>query len=96
MSVNFDATFEDVELIEAIAERAAKALPPIDKETAAMDVTACHLNGTPLDLEKLLHSSDFSFAHDIIGINQHISHASGRLMHHFLPRSAQPQQPPSN
>lgn len=59
-----------------------------DKMDVQMDVTACHANGCPLDLKKLLDADDFNFAHDIFGINQHINRKTGKLERFFVPRCA--------
>lgn len=54
---------------------------------AMMDVEACHCNGNPLDLKKLLGFDDFNFAHDVFGIRRHIDRTEGKLLDCFLPRS---------
>ena len=53
-----------------------------------MDVTACHANGTKLDLEKLLNFPDFDFLHDVAGIRNCIDRETGKLTKCFLPRCA--------
>jgi hypothetical protein len=55
-----------------------------------MDVTACHLNGTKLDLEQLLAFDDFNFCHDVFGIARHLDRSTGALQNCFLPRCALP------
>jgi hypothetical protein len=57
-----------------------------------MDIAACHLNGTPLDLDRLLGFGDFDFVHDVFGIARYLDRTTGRLQNCFLPRSAQPQR----
>jgi len=91
--VRFDATGEDAEVILAILKR-AKALykklwrfPLPDPMSLHMDITACHLNGCPLKLQKLLEADDFNFAHDVFGIQRHINRRTGKLEDCFLPRS---------
>ena len=42
----------------------------------------------PLMLDELLKAADGHFAHDVIGIGQHIDRKTGRLMDHFRPRHA--------
>jgi hypothetical protein len=59
-----------------------------------MDITACHANGNPLDLEKLLAADDFNFMHDVFGIRDHLdrddrSPTGGQLLHFFSPRCSQ-------
>lgn len=55
-----------------------------------MDVTACHANGCPLDLEKLLHADAFNFSHDVFGIARYINRNTGKLENCFVPRCALP------
>jgi len=51
-----------------------------------MDITACHLNGNPLKLTKLLEADDLNFFHDVLGIRNCIDRTTGKLTHCFLPR----------
>jgi hypothetical protein len=81
-------------LIKMIAERGAAyalehRIAGYDVQTAAMDITACHLNGCPLRLRDLLNADDFNFAHDLFGINRHLNHETGKLEHCFRPRFAE-------
>lgn len=59
-----------------------------DLQDTVMDVTACHLNGCPLDLEKLSEFDDFNLSHDVFGIANHMDRETGKLTNHFLPRCA--------
>lgn len=93
MAINWRASVEESRLIEAIAARAKALFGESgdlirDKTHWRMNVTACHLNGCPLDLEGLRAADDFNFAHDMLGIDKHINRETGRLMDHFLPRFA--------
>ena len=88
--LKFKASKEDSDKISAVVHRAMKAAkkygvdyPPLD---CAMDITAAHLNGCPLDFDKLLEFDDFNFAHDVFGIRRHINRESGQLEDCFLPR----------
>jgi hypothetical protein len=55
-----------------------------------MDLTACHANGCPLKLEKMLSwERDFDLAHDVWGINRHIDRKTGEMPDCFLPRFAE-------
>lgn len=74
-------------LIDAIVKRAHKRLGG-DKLAMAMDITATHLNGTPLDLAALLAADGFDFLHDIVGICRHIDRRTGKLGDCFYPRYA--------
>jgi hypothetical protein len=82
--LNFNTTKEDDDLIMQIVVRA----DPVDRISLAMDLTACHLNGTPLDLPRLLVFPDGSFWHDINGIQRHLDRETGQLTGGFLPRCA--------
>lgn len=91
--IRFDASRSDMEVIAAIGKR-ARALARghdvdyTDMTTILMDITACHVNGTPLRLEELLVAPDFDFAHDVFGIRRHIDRKTGALGGSFLPRYA--------
>lgn len=92
MPAQFNVTSADHDLIVALAERAVKiasrcgdTYPKID---IIMDLTACHANGTLLDLAGLLEADDFNFAHDVWGIGDHIDRVSGKLTRCFVPRYA--------
>lgn len=58
------------------------------RQNLLMDLTACHGNGTPLDLDKLLAADEFNFLHDVEGISRKIDRDTGRLTDCFLPRCA--------
>lgn len=88
MSVNFHPPVQEARLIDEIVERAKKLDFGGDLLSLSMDICACHLNGCPLDLEKLLKADDFNFAHDIVGIFKHMDRKTGQLKDCFLPRSA--------
>lgn len=87
-------TAKETDLIRRIALRAVAAAQRASifnysATDAAMDITACHVNGCPLDLERLLNADDFNFSHDIFGINRHLNHETGKLENHFRPRHCQ-------
>ncbi len=92
--ISFDVSKKDNELIRKIIDRACKLLPTFkrDKISITMDVVACHANGNPLDLQKLLEFPDFDFMHDIVGINRHLNRKTGKLMSGFSPRSSAHEQ----
>lgn len=85
-TINWNATDNEYDTISRIARRAKKLDPQIDSITIVMDITATHLNGTPLDLEKLAAFDDFNFQHDIYGISRHIDRQDGKIKGGFLPR----------
>lgn len=91
--INFDITRADCELVTKIAKRAHVLAGMKDRAfyEIEMDITACHQNGTPLDLDKLLAFDDFNFAHDLYGIAEHLDRETGELRHCFLPRCARPE-----
>lgn len=97
--VNFKTTKAEAELIQRIAERgynmmseAWNASPArmrkqgADKQSLEMDITACHCNGCPLDLERFLAADETNFGHDFFGIHKHLSRTSGKLENCFYPR----------
>lgn len=85
--INWDCTNDERTAIIAICKRAVKELTIEDNLVdLQMDITACHCNGTKLDLQKLLNADKFNFAHDVQGIRSHISRHDGQIKNCFLPR----------
>jgi len=86
--INWTTNKEYGALIQKIVNRFLELYPEDvdDRVSLAMDITACHLNGTSLDLQKLLDAEEGNFAHDVFGIMSHISRESGRITRGFLPR----------
>jgi hypothetical protein len=87
----WDVHPKDAKTISEIVKRAERASdaygwPRI--RDLAMDITACHANGCPLDLERMLAADDFNFAHDITGIHANLDRSTGRLGNQFVPRYA--------
>ena len=81
------ATREDHDLAKKIVDRAAEILEGhIDKNTASMDIIACHVSGCPLKLKELFEADDFNLLHDIRGIQAHIDRNTGKLQRFFSPR----------
>lgn len=87
---SFDSTRFESDLISKIVDRilplARKHGVDYDRMEAEMDITACHCNGTPLDLNKLLNAPDFDFSHDVFGIRKHINWTTGEIEGFFSPR----------
>lgn len=54
----------------------------------AMDLTECHLNGCPLDFDKMMTMGELDLAHDVGGIAQHLDRNTGKLKDGFVPRCA--------
>jgi len=93
---DFTASRYESELINKIANRAvaiaiAHGVKVHDKQSAYMDIEACHCNGMPLDLQKLLDADEFTFAHDIFGIRRHINRTTGEIEGFFVPRCSMPE-----
>lgn len=57
------------------------------RQALTMDITACHANGCPVNLAKLLDADDVTFGHDITGIQRHIDRRTGKLRRAFGPRT---------
>lgn len=88
--INWKVNREDARLIDRIIARLIPIVGPHPDVLInfAMDITATHLNGCPLDLERLLNAETADFAHDIIGIALHINRNNGKIERGFTPRSA--------
>jgi hypothetical protein len=85
-AINWNATRSEHNVISKIVLRVVKSNPDIDAKSLSMDITATHLNGTPMDLKRLLAFDDFNFYHDVYGIMGHIDRTDGKLKRGFLPR----------
>ena len=94
--VSFETTAAEAQTISDIAFRAAAiaerhggsySYPFLQ---AAMDVSAVHANGCPLDLTGLLAADEGNFIHDVFGIRHHIDRRTGQLTGLFEPRYARP------
>jgi len=96
--IRFDTSKFEAELILKIAKRAKElgivSNPKSGKKDVRayslmdcdMDITACHLNGNPLDLNKLIAADDFNFSHDVCGIANCLDRETGKLTKCFVPR----------
>ncbi|WP_156397337.1 MULTISPECIES: DUF6874 family protein [unclassified Sphingomonas] len=90
----FDIDEADNAYVDQVIERYAAVylkifgseLPHDGRLSHRMDLVATHANGNPMDFAKLLAADDFTFAHDIGGIDRHIDRRTGKLLGHFLPR----------
>jgi hypothetical protein len=85
--LKWDTTKDEKALIEVIVDRAIEAGGGARNDWA-MDITACHNNGCPLDLEKLAEAPEFDFRHDVFGIRRHLDRSTGKLGDCFIPRCA--------
>lgn len=91
--VSFDVTAEEARLISKITHRAMKVVEENDLkgyefQDLEMDITAAHVNDSPIDLNALLHADDATFGHDVFGINRYIDRTTGKLTEFFVPRTA--------
>lgn len=92
-TVKFNTSRKEAETIIAIVHRAVKLSEQIlggvrnwTNQEMMMDVTACHVNAIPLDLDGLLVASDADFCHDVYGIRRHLDRKTGQLRDCFCPR----------
>ncbi len=92
MAVSFAVSRTEARLLSKIAERAVQLSDQLDLDveflSIEMDLTACHCNGCPLELETLLYAKDADFGHDVFGIRRFLDRTSGELTRCFVPRYA--------
>lgn len=84
--IKWNLTKGDGIVISAIVKRAVAIFDIKDKQGLEMDITAAHLNGSPIRLRDLFESDDFNFAHDVVGIVNNINRRTGKLDNCFVPR----------
>lgn len=93
--VKFDASRGELDIIIKIVDRLWDEFPDAwvglitqgeSHGSIMMDIDACHSNGCPLQLQKLLEASRLDFIHDVLGIHRHIDRTTGKLQDCFLPR----------
>jgi hypothetical protein len=83
--INWNCSKKDADIIHKIAQRGSM-LGLGTLININMDVTATHINGNPLKLEKLLMATFVDFSHDLRGINNNINRETGKLENCFSPR----------
>lgn len=89
--VSFSVDQWTADLIQKCVERCPMRLylhGAGNKLALTMDLTAVHANDVKIDFKRLLEADDFNFAHDIVGIQQHLNRETGKLENCFLPRFA--------
>lgn len=87
--INWEMSEKEMDTIYKISERFKRDIvPEADLLIVNMDIAAAHLNGCPLNLDKLLNSQTGDFLHDVCGIQFHIDRETGKLEECFLPRCA--------
>lgn len=88
--IEFRVSPEEQDIISKITQRAMTLAKKHGVQyewlTGDMDLCACHCNGNPLDLQRLLDADDSNFAHDVFGIRRHINRDTGELENCFVPR----------
>lgn len=87
--LNWKISASDAELVSEIVKRARMLHPMLrSMQSLSMDITACHLNGCPIDLSELLTAENLDFSHDVLGIVRHMDRSTGQLTECFVPRFA--------
>ena len=82
---------ENKETIMKIIDRAVvKNLLMFDRLSLKMDLDTA-IKEFNLKVDELLAADDFNFAHDIVGIQNHIDRSTKTFINHFLPRYANTQ-----
>jgi len=89
--INWNASGKETDIIVKIAKRTFKiieenALDEYPHMDIVMDITAVHMNGNKLDLQRFLDSDNRNFTHDVFGIRNNLDRTTGLLENHFLPR----------
>jgi len=89
VSLNLTTTTLERGIIAEIVDRALDTLiTRYSRQDLVMAITACHLNGTRLDLPKLRAARGVDFVHDVTGIAHHLDRRTGQLTGGFVPRCA--------
>lgn len=89
-NLSFKVEPEEKKIIDQIVKRALTICAANggtwNRTDCMMDIVACHKNGNPLELQRLLDADDFNFAHDVFGIHRHLNRETGELEDFFSPR----------
>ena len=88
--IMFSTTADQNKTIVKILDRAEEMfLWRSDNRLAhAMDLTAIHSNGCPLDFAALLASAPNNFIHDIDKIDRHFDRKTGKMLNQTILRCA--------
>lgn len=81
-------TAQELNVIDAICNRARIFFPERIARDLKMDIVATHLDACPLELDMLLDAPDTDFIHDIAGIERHLNRSTIKLEDAFSPRFA--------
>jgi hypothetical protein len=84
--MNLKTTTQEHLLIYEIARKAKEVNKFYDLQDLMIDIAATHLNGEPLDLEKLAEMEYIDAHHDISGIQDNLNRDTGQLENCFMPR----------
>jgi hypothetical protein len=90
--MNWKLSLSEKYLVSKIVDRAAELALTSGRLELRMDLTACHLNGCELNLERLLEFPDFDFCHAPRGISRHSDRTDGTLTDFLVPRCAAPER----
>jgi hypothetical protein len=92
--VKFTKDKKDLGLILKVVERAMAMdlFSGTSRLGLEMDISACHANGNPLDLQRLLDADGLNFVHDVAGIGSHLDRRTGKLEGCFRPRFSVPRK----
>jgi len=92
--MKFTESEAEVRIIGSIAKKVYLALfmsdPRNTRDTISimMDLDACHANGCPLDLQRMLEAGDDQVVTDVLGIVTNLDRDTGRLQNCYVPRFA--------
>lgn len=78
----------DLSLIDNCVDRASPLLPSLLRCDLELSLCKAH-SAKPLNLERLLASSDKDFIHDVAGIVRYVDSLTGALGNCFSPRAGQ-------
>tara|TARA_R110000868_G_scaffold6369_1_gene36258 strand:- start:212 stop:514 length:303 start_codon:yes stop_codon:yes gene_type:complete len=85
-------TRNEMVLLRKIADRAKVYAAGWNKAALMLTIEKAH-GHIPLDLGKLLASTESEFLRDVFGIAYHLNKKTGKIESHFVPRCALPWQP---
>ena len=93
--IKWNATLEEMKQIDEIVLKAIREgiASKTQVRLLKMDLEAAHCNGMPLDFDQLLEFPLADFAHDVVGIHNHIDRDTGKLLDCFVPRCKKIEKP---
>jgi len=72
--------------VTAVATRMVVEDNRFDLTDSIITLSVVHLNGNPLDFDKMLSVDISDLAHDVIGIMDNMCRDTGRLLNDFIPK----------